>query len=177
MGVFEKLIILLLIFGILFYLAIYKFHNLYSEKEGSGKPKFDEYQKNIRYKYGYYSFFVLLVLMFIDSFVSSEVVWAEPMVKWFILILVPMLYLTTMTALKGAYIPFNKEKISFKTNIINLLLAVLWLFMGMMQYKRYGIEALIKNGILQTNLIYFVNFFIFIYIAMLTFYIQRKNKE
>ncbi len=148
-----------------------------SNKKDSANAKFDEYQQNVRYKYGYYSLIMLIVILFIDAFLSDNHIWADSMLKWYLLILLPMIYFMTMVVLKGAYIPFNQEELNYKTNISNLLLAFLWLFIGIMQYRRYGMEMLIKNGILRVNLIYFINFFIFSYLAILTYYVYRKNKE
>lgn len=93
---------------------------------------YDEYQKFIRYKYGHHSFLLVLILVFINSWLSlfRDIQWAETKeLETMLLIFIAVIYSIVMNTYHGAY--FNRKQspkiyafIFFILGIVNIYLAL-----------------------------------------------------
>lgn len=136
---------------------------------------YDEYQMMIRYKYGYYAFFIMMILTLINQFVVAHHVWASPFVQTLVIIHIVSMYLTTMYIFKNAYIS-KKERNPFVTigstlflGIINWAYIILW---------RPNIPFY-KDYYLQDNIVPLLMaiFFSYISLVLLIHYFISKKKE
>ena len=72
--------------------------------ERKGIEGYDERQKFLRYKIGYQSFWVFLVLTFLNAYVCDMIYqWADPMVASFAVILLSVYFFGFRTVFSGAY--------------------------------------------------------------------------
>ncbi len=139
--------------------------------------KFDEYQKYIQYKYVYHAFFLLQFLVLVSALVSSFYTWAEPLVMGAIIALIPAIYVETMITLNGASTPFNQEKMTKETNGLKFIVASLWLWGSYREYKDFGMEWIIKDGVLQNSFLQLLLALFFIYSGLLYIYGEKIKKN
>lgn len=136
---------------------------------------FDEYQKLIRYQYGTYSFILLLVLTFVNYFLSFifEIQWAETKeLEFMLLAFISVLYFTAMSVYKGAY--FRKKQRPTVNASLFTLVGLINIYISVSSST-----PLIKNGQVTFNSITLVSglFLITVPIAYLTRIIVEKRKE
>ncbi len=118
---------------------------------------YDEYQKLLRYKYGYHSFLIIIVLSVINFNLTlfMDTQWAETKYLEFMLLLFFAAgYSIVMNVYKGSY--FTRHQ-SVKMYSVFFLLGLVNLYLSSSPYS-----PLIKDGLITSNSIMFVNALIFI---------------
>ncbi len=150
-----------------------------ADKEKLPEPtKFDEYQENIRNKYGLRSFIILLILILIDGFYSSFHTWAEPMANAMIIIAISLLYFVTELIRNGAYTGYNKENVSYKVSFVNFFIGLFNIAVALLSMSEQGVALYYENGIIKARSIQFVIGFMLMYASLLFVYVsKRKQKE
>lgn len=115
--------------------------------------QFDEYQKLMRYKYGYHSFFIIVALSIINFNLELfyDIQWAETKsLEYILFIFLAIGYSIVMNVYKGAY--FTKKQNSH-------LYAFIFLFIGLANFylSTSSYSPLIIDGLLTSNIIKLVN--------------------
>lgn len=136
---------------------------------------FDEYQRLMRYKYGYHSFLIILVLGVLNFNINLfiDIQWAETQpLEFMLLIFIAVGYSIVMNIYKGAY--FTKHQNSKMYAIIFFLLGLVNIYLSSSPYS-----PLIIDGRLSSNSIMLVSgmLWISIPIAYLTRVIVEKRRE
>ncbi|WP_423190216.1 hypothetical protein ACO1PF_04930 [Alkalibacterium sp. f15] len=137
--------------------------------------QFDEYQKFMRYKYGYHSFFIIVALSIINFNLELfyDIQWAETKSLEFILfIFLAVGYSIVMNVYKGAY--FTKKQ---NSNVY----AFIFLFIGLANFylSTSPYSPLMIDGLLTSNNIMLVNGLIWTSIpsAYFTRILVEKRRE
>ncbi len=158
--------------GILLYIVYVK----KSDKKMLVEPsKFDEYQTNLRNKYGSNALVVMSVLVLLDGFYSSFHTWAEPMVKAMLIIAITAVYFLTALIRHGAYIGYNKEKINYKVSFVNFFIGLFNVAVAFLSMSEQGLALFYENGIIKARSIQFVLGFILMYASLLFVYVTKKQ--
>lgn len=122
--------------------------------------QFDEYQKFMRYKYGYHSFFIIVALSLINFNLELfyDIQWAETKSLEFILfVFLAVGYSIVMNVYKGAY--FTKKQNSNLYAFIFLFIGLANFYLSTSPYSPLMIDGLITsnsiklvNGLIWTSL-------------------------
>lgn len=135
--------------------------------------QYDEYQKFMRYKYGYYSF-MTLILLIVSNYILGlifEVQWAQTKeLETIIITLITVLFFINISVYHNAYFRKNEDK---KGSIIGLLF--LGIFNIFVAYQSLGVypEDFILNGKIGEGLIQFFSGLMFLSIPI-TYFIRDK---
>ena len=135
--------------------------------------QYDEYQKFMRYKYGYYSF-MTLILLIVSNYILGlifEVQWAQTKeLETIIITLITVLFFINISVYHNAYFRNNEDK---KGSIIGLLF--LGIFNIFVAYQSLGVypEDFILNGKIGEGLIQFFSGLMFLSIPI-TYFIRDK---
>lgn len=135
---------------------------------------YDEYQKLMRYKYGYHSFMIILVLSIINFnlTVFMELQWAESKsLEFMLLIFLAIGYSIVMNIYKGAY--FAKHQNSKMYAFIFFLLGIANIYLSSSPYS-----PLITDGLVTLNSIMLISgmLWISIPVAYLTRIFVEKRR-
>lgn len=106
------------------------------------KEHFDEYQIMKRYKVGYQSFFITIVLIAINIGITERYMWAETDIQLYVIVMLSLMYFSTMAIIKNAYVS-NRTKHP-------MFYAVFFAVFGL-----YSIRSHV-SGIFDTGIIYLV---------------------
>ncbi len=140
--------------------------------------KFDEYQTNLRHKYGFNAFILMSVLILLDGFYSNFHTWAEPMAKAFLIFSISGLYFITALIRHGAYIGYNKENVNYKVSFVNFFIGLFNIAVGLVSLSEQGLVLFYENGIIKARSIQFALGFMLMYASLLFIYVsKRKQKE
>ena len=135
--------------------------------------QYDEYQKFMRYKYGYYSF-MTLILLIVSNYILGlifEVQWAQTKeLETIIITFITVLFFINISVYHNAYFRKNEDK---KGSIIGLLF--LGIFNIFVAYQSLGVypEDFILNGKIGEGLIQFFSALMFLSIPI-TYFIRDK---
>lgn len=135
--------------------------------------QYDEYQKFMRYKYGYYSF-MTLILLIVSNYILGlifEVQWAQTKeLETIIITFITVLFFINISVYHNAYFRKNEDK---KGSIIGLLF--LGIFNIFVAYQSLGVypEDFILNGKIGEGLIQFFSGIMFLSIPI-TYFIRDK---
>ncbi len=135
--------------------------------------QYDEYQKFMRYKYGYYSF-MTLILLIVSNYILGlifEVQWAQTKeLETIIITFITVLFFINISVYHNAYFRKNEDK---KGSIIGLLF--LGIFNIFVAYQSLGVypEDFILNGKIGEGLIQFFSGLMFLSIPI-TYFIRDK---
>ncbi|WP_301426262.1 hypothetical protein [Carnobacterium sp.] len=135
--------------------------------------QYDEYQKFMRYKYGYYSF-MTLILLIVSNYILGlifEVQWAQTKeLETIIITFITVLFFINISVYHNAYFRKNEDK---KGSIIVLLF--LGIFNIFVAYQSLGVypEDFILNGKIGEGLIQFFSGLMFLSIPI-TYFIRDK---
>lgn len=101
---------------------------------------YDEYQRFIRYRNGYHSFFLLAILLLVNFFVThtKDFQWAEDgSVELLFILLIPGTFMNIANTWQVAY--FNRKEKPWRSNSILLAMSVFYMWLalstGSMQQK------------------------------------------
>lgn len=135
---------------------------------------YDEYQKLMRYKYGYHSFMIILVLSIINFnlTVFMELQWAESKsLEFMLLIFLAIGYSIVMNIYKGAY--FAKHQNSKMYTVFFFLLGIANIYLSSSPYS-----PLITDGLVTLNSIMLISgmLWISIPVAYLTRIFVEKRR-
>ena len=135
--------------------------------------QYDEYQKFMRYKYGYYSF-MTLILLIVSNYILGlifEVQWAQTKeLETIIITLITVLFFINISVYHNAYFRNNEDK---KGSIIGLLfLGIFNIFVAYQSLSVYP-EDFILNGKIGEGLIQFFSGLMFLSIPI-TYFIRDK---
>ncbi len=135
--------------------------------------QYDEYQKFMRYKYGYYSF-MTLILLIVSNYILGlifEVQWAQTKeLETIIITFITVLFFINISVYHNAYFRKNEDK---KGSIIGLLF--LGIFNIFVAHQSLGVypEDFILNGKIGEGLIQFFSGLMFLSIPI-TYFIRDK---
>ncbi len=115
--------------------------------------EFDEYQKHIRYKYGYYSFGLLMVLLTINVIIVDglKFVYATQGVQTLIVITIALLYNTIACSVNGATLSFKHGKGYIRGVIFFTFLAAA--LFSYRVYQNLPLSNFFDNGMLNDRFI------------------------
>lgn len=115
---------------------------------------YDEYQRFMRYRSGYYSFFLITFLLLVNYFVTEVkgFQWAEDgSVENLFIILIPVTFMNIANTWQGAH--FNRKEKPWRSNIIELALGMLYVLFalssGSMQDKGLLYDGKLTYGAAQ----------------------------
>ena len=141
------------------------------------KTGFDEYQKMMRYKYGYYSFMLLIVLTisnyFLKGFYSIERA-TSGMLENIILTLIVIAYFILTAGYKGAYFRMSENERNYA-----------WLFLAVGLFNLYPFILNISHsshhymidGKLTENVIQPLTGSVFLFLPIAVYLRKRKEKK
>lgn len=92
--------------------------------------QYDEYQRLMRYKNGYYAFHLLNILLFLNMFVTNimEVQWAQDQwVEFSFIIAIPIMFMNIRNTWQGSYLNRNEKPSIANTISLIMGLAYFWL--------------------------------------------------
>lgn len=93
---------------------------------------YDEYQHFIRYRNGYHSFFLIVVLLLVNFLLTQTkgLHWAEDgSVELLFIILIPVTFMNIANTWQGAH--FNRKEKPWRSNIIVLALGMLYVLFAL----------------------------------------------
>ncbi|WP_368645392.1 hypothetical protein AB4027_11125 [Alkalibacterium putridalgicola] len=134
---------------------------------------FDEYQKLMRYKYGYHSFFIIVALSIINFNLELfyDIQWAETKsLEFMLFIFLAAGYSIVMNVYKGAY--FTKKQNSNMYAVIFLFIGIANFYLSISPYS-----PLIIDGLLTSNIIKLVNGLIWTSLPVAYFTRQLVDKK
>ncbi|MCL1806091.1 MAG: hypothetical protein FWG31_00125 [Oscillospiraceae bacterium] len=122
--------------------------------ERKGIEGYDERQKALRHKFGYQSFFLLLVLVFLNAFICDMIYeWADSVIASLAVILISGYYFGYRTVLSGAYtgdaVSERRTDILMSVALVIVIGCVFILLPGLVQ----GHLFLIEDGKATINLL------------------------
>lgn len=138
--------------------------------------QYDEYQKLMRYKYGYYSFYSLIILLALNYILSLffNFQWgATKELEMLIIVFVVTIFFTNISVYHHAYFRKNENKKGYSW---------LLLFVGLFGlYKTYQMflfepEEIIINGNINRGVIQLFSSLMFVSIPI-TYFIRNKIDE
>lgn len=108
--------------------------------------RFDEFQIAKRHRIGYQAFILTIALIVVNGIIKMNYSWADPLMEMFVLLFIPLTYLTVLAIWKGAYMSSKvKEKNSDFYFLMFGLVALFNLFV-LGQSIWYGTFVLIEDG-------------------------------
>ncbi|MGP6147075.1 hypothetical protein [Jeotgalibaca sp. A122] len=93
---------------------------------------YDEYQRFIRYRTGYHSFFLVVLLLLVNHFVTGvkDFQWAEDgSVELLFIILIPGTFMNIVSTWQGAY--FNRREKPLRSNLVVLAMGVMYVWLAL----------------------------------------------
>lgn len=138
--------------------------------------KFDEYQKLMRYKYGYYSFILLISILLLNEFLTSVFIfqWGEDKyVETLILIVMVILVFNVLSTYHNAY--FHKEEDANDKLLGLFLFGLFYLLISFFSFTSNP-GAFFVNGKVTRNFIQLLVGINFISIPI-THFIRTKVEE
>ena len=137
------------------------------------KERFDEFQVAKRHRIGYLAFFLTIALVVINGIVKMNYLWADPLMEMFVLMYIPLIFVTVRMILKGAYVG-RKDK---NANLYIPMFGVGSLFslFVIAQSIWSGVFAPIRDGKLDNSavILFIAAYSTFMTIAM----IIRRSKD
>lgn len=112
---------------------------------------YDEYQRFMRYRSSYYSFFLITLLLLVNYFVTEVkgFQWAEDgSVELLFIILIPVTFMNIANTWQGAH--FNRKEKPWRSNIIVLALGMLYVLLALSS------ESMQDKGLLYDGKLTFV---------------------
>ncbi len=113
------------------------------------EERFDEFQVAKRHRLGYQAFALTMTLIIVNGIVKMNYIWADPLMETFVLLHIPVTYLTVMLILKGAYT--SKKAKNPNVYIPMFGLVALFSLYVFVQSLWYGTFVLIEDGKLANN--------------------------
>lgn len=114
------------------------------------KKHFDEYQVMKRYKIGYQSFFLIVVLIAVNISVSKKYAWADPDVQLYFIIMLALTYFAAMAIFKNAYLS-NRTKRPIFYAVFLTVFGVYALKAHIFGLSEAGMGYIFENGQLTRN--------------------------
>ncbi len=138
------------------------------------KADFDEYQRNIRYKYGFRSFILTMMLLILNMIVVNFYNYATISVQTLFIMVISSIYFTVGVAVKGAYIPFKDKKNYILGSLGLLILGGVNIVIRVVTST--DISFYFENGAFKDSFGGILLGFYLIFTAIITYYSYIKNK-
>lgn len=131
------------------------------------QDRYDEFQIAKRHRLGFQAFLLTIALIVVNGMIKMNTIWAEPMMEMFVLIYIPLTYMTVAMIWKGAYTSKKVKNPNVYIPMFGLVVLFNWFVIGQSIWS--GVFVLVEDGKLSnsTGILFTTVFFTLTTITMI----------
>ena len=131
--------------------------------------QYDEYQRLMRYKNGYYAFYLINILLFINQLITyiGEIKWAQDsFIEYLVIIMIPIMFMNIRNTWQGSH--FDRKEKPSVVIVLNLLLGLTYFWLALNRKQPLIEDGLVTLQVSQlllglvwisTPITYFIKYF------------------